>query len=83
MITSQEAVRRLYAAWRLLLRDRSAVTLLDDSVEGFWKSFSCAVIILPGYILLVAFAGDGPAEGAHPVRIVVVEGIGYVIGWVA
>ncbi len=83
MITTQEAFRGLYAAWRLLLRDRSAVALLDDSVDGFWKSFSCAVIILPGYVLLVAFAGGGPAEGAHPIRIVLVEGIGYVIGWVA
>ena len=83
MITTQEAVRGLYAAWRFLLRDRGAVAMLDDSVEGFWKSFSCAVIILPGYILLVAFAGAGPDVGAHPIRIVVVEGIGYVIGWTA
>lgn len=83
MITTQEAFRGLYAAWRLLLRDRSAVALLDDSAEGFWKSFSCAVIILPGYILLVAFAGGGPAEDTDPIRIVLVEGISYVIGWVA
>ena len=80
MITTQEAVRGLYAAWRFLLRDRGAVAMLDDSVEGIWKSFSCAVIILPGYILLVAFAGAGADVGAHPIRIVVVEGIGYVIG---
>ena len=83
MITTQEAFRGLYAAWRLLLRDRSAVALLDDSADGFWKSFSCAVIVLPAYIILIAFAGGGPPAGAHPIRIILVEGIGYIIGWVA
>ena len=83
MITTQEAFRGLYAAWRLFLRDRSALALFDDSVEGYWKSFACAVIVLPGYILLVYGAGAEPSADVHPLRIIFVEGIGYIIGWVA
>ena len=83
MITAQEAFRGLYGAWRLFLRDRSALALFDDSIEGYWKSFSCAAIVLPGYILLVYGAGAEPSADIHPIRVVFVEGIGYVIGWVA
>jgi len=83
MITAQEVFRGIYAAWRLFLRDRSALALFDNSIEGYWKSFICAVVILPGFFLLVYIADAELSANIHPLRIVVVEGIGYVIGWVA
>ena len=62
MITREEAITGLYAAWRLFLRDRRAVALFDDSYAGVVKSFFCAVIVLPGYVLLLAF---GPGFGGE------------------
>ena len=53
MITKQNIYEGLYAAWHLLLRDRSAVALFDDSVSGFWKSFVSAAIIFPIYVALL------------------------------
>jgi hypothetical protein len=82
MITARETFTGLYAAWRLLLRDGSAVALFDDSVGGIVKSFFCAVIVLPGYILLLAAApGAAPAD-VGLFRIFAVDLIAYVIGWV-
>ncbi len=83
MITAREALRGLYAAARLFLFDKSAIAIFDSSVVGFWKSFSCAVIVLPGYVFLVAFSSSGPPLDIQPLRIFVIEGIGYIIGWTA
>ena len=83
MITRAEVMVSLYGAWRLLLRDPRGIELLDDSIEGFWKSFFCAVVVLPGYALWFAFTVYDVNFEAGPFRILIVEGIGYVIGWVA
>ena len=53
MITNQEIYQGLYAAWRLLLRDRAALALFDDSASGFWKSFVSAAMIFPIYVALL------------------------------
>ena len=53
MIKKQEIYEGLYAAWRLLLRDRAAIALFDDSASGFWKSFVSAAMIFPIYIALL------------------------------
>lgn len=73
----------LAGAFRLLRFDAGGFGFFDDTIEGFWRSFFAAVVILPGYILLVALRLED-AELANPLfRIAAVEGIGYVIGWVA
>jgi hypothetical protein len=81
MISKQELLLSLYGAWRLLLRDTKGIEWLDDSPEGFWKSFFCAVVVLPGYILLLAFSPTPYYEDAGVVQIFLVEGAAYVIGW--
>ena len=53
MITKQEVFEGVYGAWRLVLGDRSAMALFDDSVLGFWKSFFAAAIVFPMYALLI------------------------------
>ncbi len=83
MITRQEAIEGLYGAWRLFLRDPGAVALFDDSPNGFFKSFFCAVLVLPAYILLAAL-GPGAVEPTRGIlATLVVEASAYVIGWVA
>ena len=72
MISKQELLLSLYGAWRLLLRDTKGIEWLDDSPEGFWKSFFCAVVVLPGYILLLAFSPTPYYEDAGVVQIFLV-----------
>ena len=73
----------LYGAWRLLLRDPRGIEWLDDSIEGYWKSFFCAIVVLPGYGLWFFFTVYDVNFDAGLFRILLVEGIGYIIGWVA
>jgi hypothetical protein len=83
MITRPEVINSLFGAWRLLLRDPRGMEYLDDTIDGYWKSFFCAVIVLPGYALWFFFTVYNVNFDAGLFRILIVEGIGYVIGWVA
>jgi hypothetical protein len=83
MITINEAFTGLYAAWRLFLRDARAVALFDASPLGAIKSFFCALIVLPGYVVVIALVhAQGTAE-VDTFKFVIVEAIGYVISWCA
>jgi hypothetical protein len=82
MIARHEVQLSLYGAWRLFLRDPRGIEWLDTSIEGYWKSFFCAVIVLPGYAMWLAIVG-GDYTDVGVFRVVTVEGITYVIQWVA
>ena len=82
MITKQEIFKGIYAAWQLLLGNRDAVKLFDDSVRGFWKSFSAAVIVFPIYTLLIVI-GTIDFKTTHGLFSLVLLNIEfYIIGWV-
>lgn len=71
----------LAGAFRFLRFDASGFQFLDSTIDGFWRSFFCAILILPAYALLVALRLDD-ADLANPfLRIVAVQGIGYIVGW--
>lgn len=61
-ITVNDVSKGFYAAWRLLHRDREAVSLLDNTLEGVKKSFWCAAIILPAYVLFLLFEIGTPVD---------------------
>lgn len=82
MIARHEVLLSLYGAWRLFLRDPRGIEWLDTSIEGYWKSFFCAVVVLPGYALWVVSRDYSLVEAGF-FRILTVEGIEYVIQWVA
>ena len=82
MIARHEVLLSLYGAWRLFIRDPKGFEWLDDSIEGYWKSFFCAVVVLPAYVFWF-FLRDGDSSDAGVVRTITVEGIAYVISWVA
>lgn len=85
MITTREVVSALYGVWRLAHFDENGWRHLDDSIDGFWKSFFAAVLVAPFHVitlLLSLVASDMPAT-AGPGRIIAVYTIAYVIGWVA
>ena len=82
MITGQEATNGLYAAWRLFLRDRTAVNLIDGSPSGAIKSFFCALIVLPAHVFLI-FVRPTTLEDIGMVRLIAVDLIAFVIDWTA
>jgi hypothetical protein len=84
MIPDQaEVVRSLYGAWRLAWLDPSGMGQFNLSVEGFWRSFFAAVLVAPGYALLVAQDLLAREEAVHPIWAVLVETLAYAVGWAA
>lgn len=82
MVNVRELSTAIYGAWRFAMLDRSAVQYFDNSEYAFWKSFNAAAIAAPAYILLVLLSLVDQPVTASDTRIVVVETISYVIGWV-
>ena len=82
MITKQEIFEGLYGAWRLLLGDRGAVALFDDSVTGFWKSFFAAILVLPFYLVMTAMGViEFDSSRSLPAIVLIVLEF-YIIAWV-
>jgi hypothetical protein len=73
----------LYGAWRLAHLDPAGMRFFDRSLEGFWKSFFAAVLVAPGYALILVLDSAELKPSAGPLGIVVVQSLIYVIIWVA
>ncbi len=78
-----EIQRGLTGAWRLFRRDPSGVTLFAQGEDAFWKSFWCAVIIAPAYVVMIALTPGEVTLVASLPRTLAVEVIAYSIGWTA
>ena len=83
MITIPEAFTGLYAAWRLFLRDGRAVALLYGTPTGALKSFFCAAIVLPAYVLVVVVGHTPAVAEIDWFRFMAVELVAYVVSWCA
>ncbi len=81
--TRQEIAAGCYGAWRLLALDKSGLQYFDPSIQGFWKSFFAAVLVVPGYVFILFFALQNVEIEAGPLRFVLVQIIAYVIAWTA
>ena len=75
----REFVAAMMGALRLARFDRGGMAFFDSSDAGFWRSFTAAWIAAPAYTVMV-LARLRPWE-VDAVRLVLVEGIGYVISW--
>ena len=88
-----EVTKGAFIAWRLFLRDRKAVALIDNSADTALRSFLCALVILPLVFVLLALqlATETRAPGnfgvlvdrAGPGRTLSVLAVFYVIRWTA
>ena len=84
MLTLREMSSGLYGAWRLLWRDRSAMAWFDRSLAGAIRSFWAAALCYPGFVILLLMRlSASDLHSAAVFRILLVESIGYVIGWCA
>ena len=80
MTLGEEASRSLSGAWGLLRRDPAAPTAFNATLDGVWRSFFAAVLLLPLHLAYLAIAGAGGGEGATRW---IVNFLIYVIGWAA
>ncbi len=84
MLTLREVSSGLYGAWRLLWRDPTAMAWFDRSLAGAIRSFWAAAICYPGFvILLLTRLSQSELHSSAVFPILLVESIGYVIGWCA
>jgi hypothetical protein len=84
MIPDQEEVlRSIYGAYRLAWLDRSGMSHFNLSVDGFWRSFFAAVLVAPGYALLVVQELIARPEEVSPIWAFVIETLAYATVWAA
>ncbi len=76
----QEITSSIFGAWRLALRDADGMRWFNLTVEGFWRSFIAAALILP-FALLVAYVPlpQETPEAGHGLAMVI--GF-YVLEWI-
>ena len=83
MITAREVSYGVFGAWRLAHLDPRGMQYFDSSFEGFWRSFWAAALMAPLYALLVVLQLGQRQVDLDPVRVLLVEVIGYTIAWTA
>jgi hypothetical protein len=79
----EEVLRSLYGAWRLARLDQSGMGYFTLTVEGFWRSFFAAVLVAPGYTILVARELIGRADTFDLGWVVLVQVLAYALSWAA
>ncbi len=82
----QELQQALTGCWRLVLRDTGGYDEFDNSLDGFWRSFSAIVIVAPLYLyavdLQLSLPGVPGAEEAEP-HSLAASFVSLVIQWFA
>lgn len=79
----EEVLRSIYGAYLLARMDVSGMALMNMTVEGFWRSFFAAVLVAPGYLLLVAHRMMGWPDSVDAGWAILVHAFAYLIGWAA
>ena len=83
MITPGEISRGIFGAWFLARFNANGMTLFDNTVEAFWRSFWAAAIALPAYAILVTLRYSGATIGAGTGTALFVHSVAYVVDWTA
>ena len=76
-----EIAAALYATWRLAHLDTSGFSHFDVSVDGAYKSFFAAIVVAPGYALLLLLSFAGARFSASGLEILLMALGGYVLLW--
>jgi len=83
MITPGEISRSIFGAWILARFNSSGLNFFDNTVDGFWRSFWAAAIVLPASAILLTLDNSGYTIGVSAGTAFFIHSIGYVIDWVA
>lgn len=82
----REIYLALHGAWRFAHFDRAALGWFDGTIDGFWKSFFAAAIVLPGFALVEFVLPIGVTAGTETVGYgarVAANAVAYVYAWMA
>lgn len=71
----------VHAAWRLFLRDATAMSAFDNTVEAARESFRAALIALPLYWLLLVLGPDANGSVRGAAQIFAIHLVFYVLIW--
>jgi hypothetical protein len=79
-----EVAAALQGAIRLARLDAGGLAYFDRTLDGFWRSFFAALMLVPVQIALMLL-GDGSdgLRDVDPFRLVAVEAIAYALHWLA
>lgn len=85
MPSYRDIVYGIYGALRLARLDSGAMSYFERTPAGFWKSFFAAVIVAPGFAIIIAYElGQSEIElEAGALRLLLVQTLTYVLGWAA
>ncbi len=83
-----EIVRAFQGSWALFQRREEGLRAFDLTVEGFWRSFGVAVLLIPPLIitsfaeraLLLREVGIEPGQFAEG-SFWLLQGLGFVVDW--
>jgi len=82
MVPLAEIARALRGAYRLARLDAGGLDDFKPTIEGFWNSFMAALIVAPGYAIVI-----GPSLARLPAddapRAILAEILAYITAWVA
>ncbi|HEX5796302.1 MAG TPA: hypothetical protein VFY19_10700 [Geminicoccaceae bacterium] len=79
----EEVYRSIYGAYRLAFLDPSGMAYFNLSVDGFWRSFFAAVLVAPGYVLLVAQKLTAQPDVLDLGWAILVQTLAYGLIWAA
>ncbi|MCX7353505.1 MAG: hypothetical protein NTY59_01485 [Alphaproteobacteria bacterium] len=85
MSRAREAAYALFGAYRLARLDPSGLQYFNATVRGFWRSFLAALIVAPGYAILIGLELTETADAASLDwgSIALVQAVFYAISWTA
>jgi hypothetical protein len=83
MITAGEAAYALYGASRLARFDPAGLSYFGNTPQETLRSFYAALVALPIYALLLMLELMQSGVQAPLTKVVLVEAVAYVVGWVA
>jgi len=83
MSTMGPVSRALYGAYRLARLDPDGMTYFEANPEGFWHSFTAAIVVLPLFIGTMLARWFSLPDTVSGLRFISIEIIAYVIAWTA
>lgn len=66
-------------ALRLAQMDKTGLEFFDRSVDGFWRAFYAAALVLPIYAATLMVIGRVSSDPS----LWLIEAVGYAVGWLA
>lgn len=81
MVSARELAYYVTGAWRLARLDPDGMDHFENTVQAFWRSFNAAIFVAPPFAILTLLQFNQVTVRSGPMKIILVEILIYVIGW--